>query len=404
MVMTEPMIETVRTDFEPPVATVEQGLAPVLSVAEMGGSGLLGFTLMEAIQSPWEGLREGMQERIIDQQPAINAIIDALDASEARIIGDNRPKGVLAFLGPTGVGKSETGKSLAELLKGNFIKIDCSDYSHGHEVTKLTGAPPSYVGLNIKPILNKEDVEQPGTVVLLDEIEKGSPALFNLLLQILGDGELRLNDGTITSFKNTIVILTSNLGASEMAKKLSENPLGFTTASRTPELHELETVATQAFKGFFNPEFINRLDKMVAFQPLSQDGLAKILDRKIRAGNEYYEDRYGARLTLSDATKTHLVGVAAQDRHMGARPLVRAFEQNVQSTFGRYLGSGQIAEGTHVRVFHETELGASSQPGTFVFAAERDPDLRKKVSAELELVPPPQDEEAPSELEKTGDH
>ena len=352
-----------------------------------------GFILLDEVKkSPNEDIRKGLRERIIDQDDAIDSITDALDRSEVRLEGDNRPIANLAFLGPTGVGKSEMAKVLSELLSddegGNLVKIDCSSYSKDHEVASLTGAPPGYVGRGQKPFLNSTRVEKPGTVVLFDEIEKGSPDLYNLMLQIMGDGELRLNNGTTTSFRDAIIILTSNLGAREMSNELSQNPLGFGDRSRTTDKAGLDKIATKGFVDFFRPEFINRLNKMVVFHPLGSEGLGAVLDTKIEAISREYEETYGVRLTLSDAAKSRLVEIGAEQPHMGARPLVRALEDNIQAEFGRYVGLRKIPEGTHAHVFHDSDVPeAYPRDGgrEFFFALKRDDSLLLPEEAGEEL-------------------
>lgn len=348
---------------------------------EVGRISLDGFTMMENIESSWHDVREKLDGRIIGQPAAIDAIIEALEGSEARMPSDKRPIATLAFLGPTGVGKSETAKSLPEFIacSRKFVKIDCSDYSHGHEVANLTGAPVSYIGYGQEAALSKKRVEGFGTVVLFDEIEKGSPELFNLMLQILEDGELQLKNGETTSFREAIIILTSNLGAKEMSAQLSDTPLGFGGKNNIVSTSQLETVATKSFKEHFPPEFINRLSKMVVFHPLGSDQLGEVLDSKIITVNTEYEAELGARLSLSEATRQYLVDIASQEPSMGARPLVRALDQHVYTSFGRFYGSDAVPEGTHVKVFHRNELGlhVASSDSELVFMAKHDPMLKK---------------------------
>lgn len=357
------------------------------ALQQLAETALDGFTLMERVESMWQHVGDELRARIIDQPAAIDAIIDALDASEARLVNDHRPKACLAFLGPTGVGKSETAKALADILSGDadgLIKIDCSDYSHGHEIAGLTGAPAGYVGFaSKKPVLSKKAVEVPGTIVLFDEIEKGSPELYNLLLQIMGDGQLRLNNGDITSFRDAIVILTSNLGAKEMARQLDTNRLGFIQQASTTDVQTIEQVATREFEQFFRPEFINRLDKMVVYHPLSRDGLGEVLNAKLALINKEYEDLYGVQLLLSDATKTRLVDEAATQSNMGARPVVRTFEKHIQTQVGRYLGSGQLSEGTELRVLHSSEMpeGFESE-SEFIFSSRSSDTVSAKTRRE----------------------
>lgn len=354
-----------------------------------------GFMILDTARSPYEDIMETMRSRIIEQSSAIDAIIEALDRSEVRLPGDKRPIANFAFLGPTGVGKSETAKLLSELMsedgEANLIKIDCSGYSQGHEVTSLTGSPPSYVGRDQEPILSKENVEKPGTVVLFDEIEKGSPRLYNLMLQIMGDGELRLNNGDTSNFRETIIILTSNLGAKETSALLTGNPIGFGERNHNIDRENLDSIAKKSFSEFFSPEFTNRLNKLVVFHPLSEEALGRVLDVKIEEANREYEQEFGVRISLSEATRNHIVGIAAQEPHLGARPLVRALEDNVQSAFGRHLGMAQIPEGTHVRVFHKSELSEEhpiSDEQHLVFALKRDESLRKPSEIRKQIAIP----------------
>lgn len=345
-----------------------------------------GFTPMGTVESRYSSLRYELESKIIDQPFAIDAIIDALERSEIRLPNDKQPIANLAFLGPTGVGKSETAKVLSQQLGkglGNLIKIDCSNFSHGHEVAALTGSPPGYIGHDKVPVLNKNVVEQPGTVVLFDEIEKGSPELYNLMLQIMGDGELKLNTGVVTSFKDTVIVLTSNLGAKEMKEQLSKMPFGLGAQKEEPSKDRLEHTARSSFEKFFKPEFVNRLNKMVVFHPLSREGLGRVLDVKLTELNKEYEKQLGARVTLSDATRDHLIELALKEPHMGARPLIRALQDNVQTIFGRYVGGGHISEGTHVRVFHISEAPANYVgKGELIFTAKKDATIKKEAPAE----------------------
>jgi ATP-dependent Clp protease ATP-binding subunit ClpA len=350
-----------------------------------------GFFLLDEPESLFETMRATMKQQIIDQPLAIDTIISALDRWDVRGEKDNRPIANLAFLGPTGVGKSQTAKVLADLLsngEGNLVKIDCSNYSNGFEVASLTGAPPGYVGREQEALLSKKNIEAPGTVVLFDEVEKGSEKLWNQMLQIMGDGELRINNGDVTSFRDAIIILTSNLGAEEMGAQMSEYPIGF--GDRVPETNKtaLEKTAMKAFNKNFRPEFINRLDKQVVFHPLSSEGMARVLLVKLDEINTQYEGDFGVRISLSDATIAHLVATANKEPHLGARPVVRAFEENIQTAFGRYNGSRGVSEGTHIRVFHRNEL-PEDYPRTddreLIFAAKPDETIKRRVSKEIVL-------------------
>jgi ATP-dependent Clp protease ATP-binding subunit ClpA len=352
---------------------------------EMGKRALIdGFMVMELTASPCEELRQEMRSRVVEQDDAIDTIIEALERAPVRKSDDKRPIANLAFLGPTGVGKSELAKTLADLMgygeDGSLIKIDCSSYSNGHEVLTLTGSPPSYVGKEQEPLFSKQRIESGKKVLLFDEVEKGSEKLYDLMLQIMGDGELTLNNGEVVCFRETIIVMTSNLGAKEMSAELSPFSLGFGTKKGLADKKQLDRVATDAFTDFFKPEFINRIHKMPVFHSLTRDGLRHVLEVKMEELNDEYEDEFGARITLTDATRQHLVEIAQKEPHLGARPLVRALEENVQTVFGRYVGGNHIPEGTHVRVYHRDELPEEYRPEgsePLIFTAKRDAALRK---------------------------
>jgi len=338
---------------------------------------------LDAVQNPkTDRIREELKRCIIGQDAAIDALIEAYDRVPARSAYDQRPVATLAFLGPTGVGKSETAKVLAEFLTegeaNSLIKIDCSNFSHGHEVAALAGPPPGYVGYGQKPILSADKVLD-AKVILFDEIEKGAPELFRLMLQIMGDGQLRLNDGSVANFCNTVIIMTSNLGAKEMSTQLNGANLGFGIPSRRKDKASLEKVATKSFEEYFAPEFMNRINKMVVFHPLEKDAIIQVLDTKMAIANREYESAYGARVILSEGAKGYLADRAMQRPDLGARPLVRALEEDIQTPFGRYYSGGHIPEGTLVAVIHRDELppGHIDDDRTLIFLQSYDPTIKK---------------------------
>lgn len=345
-----------------------------------------GFKALDPVESQFATMREDLETRIIDQSGAVDAIIEALERSDMRLPNDNRPIANFAFLGPTGVGKSETAKVLSQLLGDgsvNLIKIDCSNFSHGHEVSSLTGSPPGFIGHEKVPLLDKSKVEKLGTVILFDEVEKGTAQLYNLMLQIMGDGELKLNNGKTAYFRNAVIILTSNLGAREMASQQSKSGFGFGEEGKTTNRQALENTAIKSFEKYpnFTPEFINRLNKLVVFHQLTSEGLGNVLDVKVNDANIEYEKQLGIRLSLSDATKAFLVSIALEKPHMGARPLVRAFEDNILTGLGRFVGNNSVAEGTEVRVFHISEAPKKYQhadDSELIFTAKADPTLEKE--------------------------
>lgn len=355
--------------------------------ADLGAHAFEGFCMIEDQESAQSrAIREGLEARVIDQTEAINAIAEAVAREGVRMPGDKRPMASLAFLGPTGVGKSETAKALAEIMgdAGNprIIKIDCANYSNGHEVTKLVGSPPSYVGHNIEPVFSKKSVEQQGTVILFDEIEKGSPELYQYMLSIMGDGELSLAQGGKVTFENTIVIITSNLGAKQMTDQLSKPPLGFGTNKGPTDRESLSDIATNKFTEFFQPEFINRLNKMIVFHALTNEGLDKVLNMKTARYDSVYRDELGVSLTLSDGARHYLIEKAGEEPHMGARPLVRAFEDSVMTPFGRAVDNEQVTEGTQVRFFSREEAARMGmtvdESKKLVLAVKTDPSIQRK--------------------------
>lgn len=341
-----------------------------------------GFMVFPEVMSQNEALRSAMYEQIIGQDAAVEAIVDAMDRQVIRAEDDPRPVACFGFLGPTGTGKSQTAKVLADYLGeggGNLVKVDCSDFGHGHEVTRLTGAPPSYVGHDQTPFFSPEKVEQPGTVVLFDELEKGSDELYNLMLQIMEDGTLQLANGGVVNFRNAMIIATSNLGATEMSRELSESMTGFGLRERATDPEHLNSVATASFRHHFRPEFVNRFDKLVTFQPLDEAALTRVLDLKLNQANETYETRFGARVSLSEGTQQYLVTAALEERHNGARPLVRAFKSEIETPFGRHVSAGHVPEGTQVQVLHRDELPMRHpmrRPDrTLVFAGKSDTSI-----------------------------
>lgn len=350
-----------------------------------GEYALRGATLLPELTTGYDLVHEHLKSKVIGQDQAIDAIMNALDRADVRMSDDNRPIANFAFLGPTGVGKTQTAKALAEALavdETRLIKIDCSSFSHGHEIASLLGSPPGYVGQNREPLLRTEVVENEGVVVLFDEIEKGSDELNNLLLQIMDDGEITLHNGEVVSFRDTTLIVTSNLGAREMSRQASGARTGFSIdAPQESDKTTLETVALKEFKQFFRPEFVNRFDDLVVFHALDQEALHAVLDTKLSTMNAMYQDNYGARISLSLEVRQYLVEKALSDAGYGARPLVRALEKDIASTFGRYIAHESIEEGTEVRVFHRDELG-DAVPATYksdlVFTARPDYSIVKK--------------------------
>ena len=341
------------------------------------------LVILPEIDTAHEVVRDHLRSRVIGQDTAIDAIVNALDRSEVRSSYDNRPVATFAFLGPTGVGKTELATALAEIRSQfgpNLISINCGMYSHGHEVTTLTGAPPSYVGREQPPILTADRVEQEGTVILFDEIEKGAKELHNLLLHITDTGKLQLNDGTEVSFRDAVIILTSNLGSREMSREAGGGRAGFGTIEGSTSKDAIEAAALKGFSDFFTPEFVGRTERIV-FHSLNETQLHQVIDVKLSNLNRDYIDEHGATVQLSDGVRERLVEKALSEKVSGVRPLVTALDKEIAAPFGRYVFHGHIEEGTEVHVYHKDELSehtATSHKSEYIFTMRRNNKLRKK--------------------------
>jgi len=283
-------------------------------------------------------MEERIGERLIGQKAAVKAVSDAVRRSRAGISDPNRPTGSFLFLGPTGVGKTELAKALADFLFDDetaLVRIDMSEYSEKHSVARLVGAPPGYVGYEEGGQLTEAVRRRPYSVILLDEVEKAHPDLFNILLQVLDDGRLTDGQGRTVDFRNTLLILTSNLGSQFMADPLLDEET---------RRNSVMGVVRQAFR----PEFLNRLDDTVLFDALSAEDLARIVDIQIDRLNRRLADR---RITLdvTEAARTWL-GNVGFDPVYGARPLRRLVQSTIEDALARALLAGEIHDGSHVTI------------------------------------------------------
>ncbi|HMO57048.1 MAG TPA: AAA family ATPase [Roseiflexaceae bacterium] len=306
--------------------------------------------------NPLDTIEQSLRSTIFGQERAIEAIVRLMNRARFGFSAGNprRPRATLLFLGPTGVGKTATARQLATLLRPDgeaFLKIDCSLFSQGHEVSALVGAPPSYVGRDQKPLLNPEIIEQENSIVLFDEIEKGQPELWNMLLQIMEDGEiLLLNGGRRISFQNSIIILTTNVGAKEMVDYLDRRTIGFRTSNQDVEStgQQIYQIGFEALQRVFQPEWINRLDEIVAFRPLSSETLRAVLDRMLIESNEQYL-RQGVSVELTPAAKEYLLQKGFEPR-FGARPLRQQVLKLIEAPLADLLASEGIPRGSRVLV------------------------------------------------------
>ncbi|HEU5011294.1 MAG TPA: AAA family ATPase [Roseiflexaceae bacterium] len=328
--------------------------------------------------NPLDEIEAKLRAAIFGQDRAIEAVVRLLNRARYGFAAgtSRRPRATLLFLGPTGVGKTETARRLAQMLHPDhdaFLKIDCSLFSQGHEVSALVGAPPSYVGRDQKPLLNPDIIEQEGSIVLFDEIEKGQPELWNLLLQIMEDGEiLLLNGGRRVSFQNSVVILTTNVGAKEMVDYLDRRTIGFRTANKDVEAtgQEIYQIGFESLQKVFQPEWINRLDEIVAFRPLSSDTLSAVLERMLDESNEQYL-RHGIRVEITRSAKDYLLQKGFDPR-FGARPLRQQLLKLVEAPLADLMASGGIPEGSKVLVSY---TGVDKHGEALDFFFEAAPEL-----------------------------
>ncbi len=303
-------------------------------------SGVPVSKLLEGEREKLLRLADAIKAKVIGQDEAVEAVSDAVLRARAGIRNRNRPIGAFLFLGPTGVGKTELARVLAEQLfdsRDAMTRIDMSEYMERHSVSRLVGAPPGYVGYEEGGQLTEAVRRKPYSVVLLDEIEKAHPDVFKLFLQVFDDGRLTDNKGTTVSFKNTIIIMTSNLGSDLIAN-----------AEKEGDPTRVRDLVSNLLKGKFPPEFLNRIDETLIFRPLSKDSLTKIVDLQLKdlAARLAEED---LTLQVSDATKQAIIE-EGYDPDFGARPLKRAIQRRLETPIARDIIAGKYPPGSTVAV------------------------------------------------------
>ena len=289
-------------------------------------------------------MEDELHRRVVSQGKAISALARAIRRSRAGLKAPNRPVGSFVFLGPTGVGKTELARALANFLFGTdsaLIRFDMSEYMEKHSVSKLIGSPPGYIGYEEGGQLTEKVKRSPYSVVLLDEIEKAHPDLFNILLQVFEDGHLTDGLGNRVNFKNTILIMTSNIGARYIQKKSS---LGFQSPDAKEVSRSVNDMVLGEVKRTFNPEFINRIDETIVFEALSNKDLEKIAQLLIVQLNEHLADRRLS-LELTQEAVSWIIGQTCKDRSYGARPLRRAIQRYVEDPLSEELIRGRLKEG-----------------------------------------------------------
>ncbi len=287
-------------------------------------------------------MEKRLQDRVVGQDEALVAVANAIRRSRAGLSDPKRPIGSFIFLGPTGVGKTETARALAEFLfddENAMVRIDMSEYMEKHAVARLIGAPPGYVGFDEGGQLTEAVRRRPYSVILFDEIEKAHPDVFNVLLQVLDDGRLTDSKGRTVSFKNTVLIMTSNIGGAQLTTAWASGGDGFEDA----KLRVLDDL-----KKHFRPEFLNRVDDVVVFHALGEDKLTHIIDLRLADLQKLLRDR---KITVELTPEArHLIFATGYDRAYGARPLKRAIQRLVQDPLAMRILNGEVRHGDHVRV------------------------------------------------------
>ncbi|MPZ16495.1 MAG: AAA domain-containing protein [Luteitalea sp.] len=344
-------LQYVRERFEVPgrrIVVVRQDIdevvskwtgVPITSINEDEGSKLL-------------RMEEELHKRVVSQERAISALSRAIRRSRAGLKNPNRPVGSFLFLGPTGVGKTELARALASFLFGSdnaLIRFDMSEYMEKHSVSKLIGSPPGYVGHEEGGQLTEKVKRHPYSVVLLDEIEKAHPDLFNILLQVFEDGHLTDGLGNRVNFKNAIMIMTSNIGARYIQKKAA---VGFQAADTREITKSVSEMVLGEVKRTFNPEFINRLDEIIVFEALTDEDLQRIAQLLVEQININLADRQ-LRIELTGDVVDWVIHITCNDRTYGARPLRRAIQRFIEDPLSEELIRGQLKQGTKVEVYLE---------------------------------------------------
>ena len=306
--------------------------------------------LLEGEMHKLLNLEAELHERVIGQDDAVAAVAQAVLRARSGLKDPNRPVGSFIFLGPTGVGKTELGRALAGCMFDDeraLVRIDMTEYQEKHNVSRLIGAPPGYVGYEEGGQLTERVRRRPYAVLLFDEIEKAHPDVFNVLLQILDDGRLTDGQGRIVDFKNTIIIMTSNLG--------SQRILEYKGAYSGGDFDMMKLSVMEELRQFFRPEFLNRVDETIVFHGLSHEHLEKIVEIQLGVLRKRLAERR-IELELTPDARQHVVSVG-YDPIYGARPLKRAIQREIENPLARKLVSGEIEDGSKVRLDYQRGSG-----------------------------------------------
>ena len=293
-------------------------------------------------------LDKTLEKRVIGQEEAIQALSKAVKRGRVGLKDPARPIGSFLFLGPTGVGKTELSKALAEALFGNeedMIRVDMSEYMEKHSVSKMIGSPPGYVGHEDGGQLSEKVRRNPYSVILFDEIEKAHPDVFNILLQVLDDGHITDSQGRKVDFRNTVIIMTSNAGAKAI---IEPKKLGFTQQEdQKADYKRMKANVMDEVKQLFRPEFLNRIDEIIVFHPLNEDNMKKIVGLMCKEVVQRAKEQLEITLIVRDSVKKHIVETGS-DKKYGARPLRRAVQSQLEDKLAEALLNGEIKRGDHV--------------------------------------------------------
>jgi ATP-dependent Clp protease ATP-binding subunit ClpB len=293
--------------------------------------------MLEGEREKMVRMEEGLHKRVIGQNQAVEAVSNAVRRARSGLQDPNRPIGSFIFLGPTGVGKTELAKALAEFIFDSeqaMVRIDMSEFMEKHSVARLIGAPPGYIGYDEGGYLTEAVRRRPYSVVLFDEIEKAHPEIFNVLLQILDDGRMTDGQGRTVDFKNTIVIMTSNIGSQWIQDSV------------VTHREELEKRITEALRAHFKPEFLNRIDETIIFQNLTAEQLTKIVEIQIKKLSSRLADKNIELILSADALS--FIAEKGYDPVYGARPLKRVIQQSIENPLSMEMLKGNIKEGDRI--------------------------------------------------------
>jgi ATP-dependent Clp protease ATP-binding subunit ClpC len=296
-----------------------------------------------------------LKKRVVGQDKAVEKLTKTIQRTRAGLKDPNRPIGSFIFLGPTGVGKTEMAKALSQYLFDSddaLIRIDMSEYMEKFAVSRLVGAPPGYVGYEEGGLLTEKVRRKPYSVVLFDEVEKAHPDVFNLMLQVLDEGRLTDSQGRKVDFRNTVIIMTSNIGSRQL--KDFGTGMGFATGNKQQNVEkESKQVIETQLKKFFAPEFLNRIDDIIVFNALGKEEILRILDIRMQKMLKRIVD-LGYKVTLTKAAKEWLAEKGF-DSEFGARPLQRALQKYLEEPLAEEILKGQVKEGDEIRADHKKD-------------------------------------------------